>query len=45
MTGIKYFPQNLDIVDKKIIVRLDLNVPLKEKKIQDHTRIDLSIPF
>ena len=45
MAGIKYLPQNLDIVDKTIIVRLDLNVPLKEKKIQDHTRINLSIPF
>ena len=45
MAGIKYLPQNLDIVDKTVIVRLDLNIPLKEKKIQDHTRIDISLPF
>ena len=30
---------------KTIILRLDLNVPLKDKKIQDDTRILLIIPF
>jgi len=45
MQGIKYFPQDLNIEGKKIIVRVDLNVPLKDKKIQDTTRIDLVLPF
>ena len=45
MQGIKYFPQNLDVEGKTIIVRVDLNVPLKEKKIQDFTRIEQVLPF
>ncbi len=45
MSGIKYFPQDLDIEGKKIILRVDLNVPLKNKKIQDFTRISLILPF
>jgi 3-phosphoglycerate kinase len=45
MPGIKYFPEDLDVEDKKVIVRLDLNVPLKNKKICDHTRIKLALPF
>jgi phosphoglycerate kinase len=45
MTGIKYFPKNLDIKGKIILLRLDLNVPLKEKVIQDHARIDQILPF
>jgi len=45
MPGIKYFPQNLDIENKKIIVRVDLNVPLKDKEIQDPTRIEQVLPF
>ena len=45
MQGIKYFPQNFNVEDKRIIVRVDLNVPLKDKKIQDTTRIDQALPF
>jgi len=45
MPGIKYFPQDLHINGKKIILRVDLNVPLKDKKIQDFTRISLALPF
>ena len=45
MIGIKYFPQDLDIEEKRVIVRLDFNVPLKDKKIQDYTRILLTLPF
>jgi len=45
MIGIKYFPDNLNVKDKKIIVRVDLNVPLKDKKIQDSTRIEQVLPF
>jgi phosphoglycerate kinase len=45
MPGIKYFPQDLNIENKRIILRLDLNVPILEKKIQDFTRISLVLPF
>ena len=45
MQGIKYFPQDLNIKGKKIIVRVDLNVPFKNKKIQDFTRIEQVLPF
>ena len=45
MIGIKYFPDNLNVKDKKIVVRVDLNVPLKDKKIQDSTRIEQVLPF
>ena len=45
MAGIKYFPKNLNIENKTIILRLDLNVPIKDKKIEDYTRILLVLPF
>jgi len=45
MDKINFFPDNLDIQNKKIILRLDLNVPLKNKVIKDFTRIDLCLPF
>ena len=45
MQGIKYFPQELKIRGKRIIVRVDLNVPIKNKKIQDYTRIAQTLPF
>ena len=45
MSKIKYFSENLDIQNKRIILRLDLNVPLNEKKIQDKSRILTSLPF
>jgi len=45
MDKIKFFPENLDVQNKKIILRLDLNVPLKDKVIQDDTRIALVLPF
>ena len=45
MQGIKYFPQELNIESKRIIVRVDLNVPLKDKRIQDSTRIEQVLPF
>ena len=45
MSKIKYFSNNINIQDKTVILRLDLNVPLKEKKIQDFTRIKLVLPF
>ena len=42
---INFFPENLDVHNQKIILRLDLNVPLKNKAIQDDTRIALCLPF
>ncbi len=45
MSKIKYFSENLEVQNKKIIVRLDLNVPLNDKKIQDKSRILTSLPF
>ena len=45
MLGIKFFPENKEINEKKIILRLDLNVPIKDKVIQDDTRILSVIPF
>ena len=45
MNGIKFFPKNLEIEDKRVLLRLDLNVPLKDGKILDKTRISLAVPF
>jgi phosphoglycerate kinase len=45
MGVIKYFPEELKIENKTIILRLDLNVPIKDKRIQDTTRISLVLPF
>ncbi len=45
MSDIKFFSEDLDILNKTIILRLDLNVPIIEKKIQDETRILLNLPF
>ena len=45
MGKIKFFSDDLDIQNKKIILRLDLNVPLKDRKIQDFTRITIALPF
>lgn len=45
MSKIKYFSENLDVQNKTIILRLDLNVPLNEKKIQDETRILINLPL
>jgi len=45
MDKIIFFPENLNVQNQKIILRLDFNVPLKDKVIQDDTRIALCIPF
>ena len=33
MGEINFFPENLEIRDQKVILRLDLNVPIKNKSI------------
>ena len=45
MDKINFFPDNLNVQNKRIILRLDLNVPLKDKVIQDDTRITAILPF
>ena len=45
MGEINFFPDNYDVQNQKVILRLDLNVPIKDKVIQDDTRIALCLPF
>ena len=45
MGEINFFPENLEIKNQKVILRLDLNVPIKDKIIKDDTRITLCLPF
>ncbi len=45
MGEINFFPDDLEIKDQKIILRLDLNVPIKDKVIKDATRITLCLPL
>ena len=45
MDKIKFFPDNLDVQNQRVILRLDLNVPIKNKIITDDTRIILCLPF
>ena len=45
MGEISFFPDNLEISNQKIILRLDLNVPIIDKTIKDYTRINLCLPF
>ena len=45
MGEINFFPDDLEIKDLKIILRLDLNVPIRNKVITDDTRITLCLPF
>tara|TARA_X000000950_G_scaffold64862_1_gene79540 strand:+ start:664 stop:1854 length:1191 start_codon:yes stop_codon:yes gene_type:complete len=45
MDKLNFFSDNLDVQNKKVILRLDLNVPLKDKIIKDFTRIDMCLPF
>ena len=45
MGEINFFPDDLEVKDQKIILRLDLNVPIKDKAIKDDTRITLCLPF
>ena len=40
----KYIKDQVNLKDKRILLRLDLNVPLKNKIITDQTRIDKILP-
>lgn len=45
MSNLKIFSDDLPINGKRIIVRLDLNVPISNSKIDDTTRIEVVEPF
>ena len=45
MSNLKIFSNNISVNDKRIIVRLDLNVPVSNSKIDDNTRIKVIEPF
>ena len=45
MDEINFFSEDLEIKNLRVILRLDLNVPIKNKIITDDTRITLCVPF
>ena len=45
MSDLKIFSQNIPVKGKRVIVRLDFNVPIKNSEIDDDARIRLVQPF
>ena len=45
MSDLKIFSSNISVSGKRVIVRLDLNVPINNSKIDDDTRIKVIEPF
>ena len=45
MSDLKIFSSNIPVSGKRVIIRLDLNVPIKNLKIDDDTRIKVVEPF
>jgi phosphoglycerate kinase len=45
MSDLKIFSSNIFVSGKRVIVRLDLNVPINNSKIDDDTRIKVIEPF
>ena len=45
MGKLKALDDNLNLIDKRIILRVDLNVPMQEKKVTDKSRIIKIIPI
>ena len=45
MSGLKIYSEEIPIKNKRVIVRLDLNVPINNSKIDDDTRIKIIEPF
>ena len=45
MSNVNYFNNQINVDGKKILLRLDLNVPLNNKSILDYTRIEIVLPF
>ena len=45
MNNLNFFSEKINVTNKRVIVRFDLNVPLKNGKILDDTRIKMVKPF
>ena len=45
MHKINYFSETSEVQNKTILLRLDLNVPIRNKVIQDDARITLCLPL
>ena len=45
MSDIKIFSKDIPVNNKRVIVRLDLNVPISNSKIDDYTRIEVIESF
>ncbi len=45
MSGLKIFSNDIPVNGKRVIVRVDLNVPINNSKIDDTTRIKVIEPF
>ena len=45
MSDLKIFSKDIPVNGKRVIVRLDLNVPINNSKIDDNTRIKVIEPF
>ena len=45
MSDLKIFSETIPLNNKRVIVRLDLNVPLENSKIKDYTRIKVVQEF
>ena len=45
MSDLKIFSEDIPINGKRVIVRLDLNVPINNSKIDDYTRIEIIESF
>ena len=45
MSDLKIFSSDIPVSGKRVIVRLDLNVPINNSKIDDDTRIKVIEPF
>ncbi len=45
MSDLKIFSKDIPVNSKRVIVRLDLNVPINNSKIDDYTRIEIIESF
>ena len=45
MSKLKALDKNLNLTNKRIILRVDLNVPMLEGKVTDKSRINKVIPI
>ncbi len=45
MSDLKIFSKDTIVKEKRVIVRLDLNVPINNSKVEDDTRIKANVPF